>query len=234
METKGTESLKHKRTVLEIVAYIAVSTILIFYTDASTPLGLMVWILYFIPLFLTLYLRWKYAPFVATGVFIFLIAVSYFISPRDMSALFALLNRVFFSLMLIVLSFFIWSYTRNMEKLWIDEEHYRYIAECSPDAIMVYKDGKILYANLSSRRFFNAESREDLIGKDIVGMFVPDEQQNIRNKMRQSVMGARTVIDRIRVLRVDGTEVQAQVSLGNVVWDREPALLVSMRPASIA
>jgi hypothetical protein len=42
------------------------------------------------------------------------------------------------------------------------------------------------------------------------------------------------VIDRIRVLRVDGTEVQAQVSLGNVVWDREPALLVSMRPASIA
>jgi len=230
----GTGPGNHKITVLEIAIYIISSTVIIFYLDASTPLGLMVWILYFIPLFLTIYLRWKYAPFLTTGVIILLLAASYFISPRDMSEFFALMNRAFFTIMLLVVSVFIWNYHRSVEDLWITEERYRFLAECSSDAILVYRGGKILYANLSSLRLLGAEKKEDLLGKDIVGQFDPGDQPLIRQKIEQSVMGVRMVLDRIKVVQLNGTAILAQVSLGKVLWDGEPALLASIRAVGTA
>ena len=44
---------------LGVVTLIAVTTALVFYLDLITPLGLTVWILYFIPLYLTFYVRWS-------------------------------------------------------------------------------------------------------------------------------------------------------------------------------
>jgi hypothetical protein len=99
---------------LRIVAYITIATIFIFVIDISTPLGVMIWILYLIPLFLTVYLSWKYAPMVMTGVFILLMVVSLFLSPRDISIEFALIDRIFFALVLIISSFFINDYISNV------------------------------------------------------------------------------------------------------------------------
>ena len=130
---------------LQILSYIIFSTGVVFYIDVITPLGLTVWILYFIPLFLTLYVKWKYAPFLATGVFILLISVSFFLSPRDGSEVFSFLNRVFFSLMLILSSVLIWNYTRNVNNLSASEERYRALAEWSPDVILVCIPGRILF-----------------------------------------------------------------------------------------
>ena len=107
---------------LEVITYILLSALLIFYLDIITPLGLVVWVMYFIPLFLTLFLRWKYASYPWAGFFILLIAISFFLSPRDMSELFALVNRVFFTVLLIVTAFFIAQYKQNMENLRNSEE----------------------------------------------------------------------------------------------------------------
>ena len=64
--------LKRREDFTRIVAYIVLSTTFIFIIDIITPLGVMIWILYLIPLFLTVSLRWKYAPLVMTGIFILL------------------------------------------------------------------------------------------------------------------------------------------------------------------
>ena len=92
---------------VRIIAYIALATIFIFVIDIITPLGVMIWILYLIPLFLTVYLSWKYAPLVITGVFILLMAASLFLSPRDISIELALPDRAFFALILVIASLFI-------------------------------------------------------------------------------------------------------------------------------
>jgi hypothetical protein len=87
---------------LGVVTLIAVTTALIFYLDLITPLCLTVWILYSIPLCLTFYARWSLAPFAATAVFIALIAATSVLSYRDVSLVYALLNRLFFTGMLMV------------------------------------------------------------------------------------------------------------------------------------
>ena len=109
--------VRWEERTLGVVTLIVVTTALIFYLDLITPLGLTVWILYFIPLYLTFYLRWSPAPFAATAVFIALIAATSVLSYRDVSVLYALLNRLFFTGMLVVSAVFIWNARRGVDRL---------------------------------------------------------------------------------------------------------------------
>jgi PAS domain S-box-containing protein len=224
-----TRPFRRDVNTLEILVSIFVSTAIIFYLDVITPLGLTVWILYFIPLFLTLYISWKYAPFLVTGAFILLIALSFFLSPRDMSMTFALLDRVFFSVMLIVSAFFIWRDKQNVDTIRTSEERYRYLTEWSPDAIIVYDDGKILYTNPASLHLFGAANKDDLIGKDIVDLVQPGERDQVREKISQAALGARVQLPGTRLARLDGREIRAETLFGGIIWDGRPAIQIILR-----
>lgn len=214
---------------LRILSYIIFSTAVVFYIDIITPLGLTVWILYFIPLFLTLYVKWKYAPFLASGIFILLIGTSFFLSPRDVSEVFSLLNRVFFSLMLIVSSGLIWNYNRNVNSLRASEERYRSLAEWSPDAIMVYIPGRILYTNQAGLELFGAKASGDIMGRDLIELVDPGDRDGVRGRISRAMAGAPMEIFRVRVLRSDGSSTPVEASGGHIMWDEEPAIQIILR-----
>ena len=218
-----------RENTLRIVSLILASTFIIFYIDIITPLGLTVWILYFVPLFLTLYWEWRYGPFVGTAIIIILIAASFFLSPQDVSPLFALLNRVFFSLMLIVSSLLIWNHKQYEVSLIRGEERYRNLVEWLPDAIVVYREGTILYVNPAGLHFFGADQKEDLVGRDLLDMIEPDYQQVIRERITQAAIGARMLVPDIPVSRRNGREIRADFSLGDVYWDGKHAILIVAR-----
>jgi PAS domain S-box-containing protein len=224
-----TRLARRELDTLEIFTYFVISTTIIFYIDIITPLGLTAWILYFIPLILTLYIKWKYAPFLASGVFILLICISFFLSLRDTSLIFALLNRVFFSLMLIVSAFFIWSYKRKVDNIRMSEERYRYLTEWSPDAIVVYDDGKILYTNPAGLHLLGAGSKDDLIGTDIVELMNPDERDQVRQRIKQAMLGAWVQLPDTRVARLDGRDIRAETLFGGIIWDGRPAIQIILR-----
>jgi PAS domain S-box-containing protein len=225
-------AIQEQGDFLRIITYIILSTAIIFYIDVITPLGLVVWILYLIPLFLTIYIVWKYAPFVAAMFFILLISVSYFISPRDTSIIFAIFNRVFFSLMLIISSFFIWSYKQKVEDLRLSEERYRYLTEWSPDAIIVYGDEKMLYANPAGVRLLGAKAIEELIGKDFVDRVDPAERDLVRQRLSQAALGARITLDQVSILRLNGENILAKASLGKIIWDQETSVQIILHEIS--
>jgi PAS domain S-box-containing protein len=209
-----------------IITYMVLSTIFIFYIDLITPLGFAAWILYFIPLFLSLYTGWKNAPFFSAGIFIMLIAVAFFISPRDISILFALFDRIFFSLMLIVTAVFIRNYTGAMEDLRISEERYRYLTVWSPETIVVYGEEKILCVNPAGLHLFFADSARELVGKNILDLVEPEDREIVGERIRQAGLGAQMTIDRVRMHRLDGSDFLAELSLGKVPWDGSPAVQI--------
>jgi len=221
--------VERKEDFTRIVVYIAIATALIFVIDIYTPLGIMIWILYLIPLFLTVYLSWKYAPLVMTGVFILLMAASLFLSPRDIPIEYALLNRVFFAFILIISSIFIEEYISNVEGLALSEERYRYLTECSPDGIIVYQEGKIAYVNPAGMRFLGADRRENLIGHDIIDMIDPEQKVLVRERVAQAALGARMVMDKVRLIGQDGTQMTVGVSLASVFWNKGKAVQLVMR-----
>ena len=229
MNAHNSGSVKVRENTLRIVSLILASAFIIFYIDIITPLGLTIWILYFVPLFLTLYWEWRYAPFVVTVMIIILIAASFFLSPQDVSLIFALLNRVFFSVMLIVSSLLIWNHKQYEEHIIRGEERYRNLVEWLPDAIVVYHEGSILYVNPASLYFFGADQKEDLVGRNLLDMIEPDHQKGIQERVMQAAIGARMLVPDVPVIRRNGRQIRADFSLGDVYWDGKHAVLIVAR-----
>jgi PAS domain S-box-containing protein len=221
--------LKRRDDFTRIIAYIVLSTSFIFIIDVITPLGVMIWILYLIPLFLTVYLRWKYAPLVMTGVFILLMTASLFLSPRDISIEYALLNRAFFALILIIASVFIEDYIANVEDLALSEERYRHLIEGSPEGIIVYRKEKIAYVNPAGVRFLGADSRESLTGRNIIDLIDPEWKNLFHERVMQATIGARLNMDNVGLTRQDGSHATVEMSLAPVFWDKWSAIQIVIK-----
>jgi PAS domain S-box-containing protein len=221
--------IARKNDFIRIIAYIAIITVLIYVIDINTQLGVMIWILYLIPLFLTVFLSWKYAPLVMTAVFILLMAISLFLSPRDIPIEYALLNRTFFAFILIISSVFIEEYISSVENLALSEERYYYLIECSPDGILVYRQGSIEYINPVGMRLLGTDRRENLIGRDIIDMIDPGQKNLVRERLAQAALGAKIVIDKIRLIGLDGNQKIVGLSLASVFWDKGKGVQVLMR-----
>ncbi|HIH02447.1 MAG TPA: PAS domain S-box protein [Methanoregulaceae archaeon] len=223
--------IRWEERTLGVVSLIVVTTALVFYLDLITPLGLTVWILYFIPLYLTFYVRWSAAPFAATAVFIALIGATSVLSYRDVSLLYALLNRLFFTGMLVVSAIFIWNAARTFDRLWVSEEHHRRLAESSPDSILVSTAERILYANPAGEQMFAADRAHALVGREIDDLIDPEERESLHDRVRQTMEGARMHISAVRMTRLDGSPLCADATFGEIVWDGAPAVQIVLRPA---
>jgi PAS domain S-box-containing protein len=214
---------------IRIVSYIILATAFIFVLDIITPLGVMIWILYLIPLFLTVYLSWKYAPVVMTGIFILLMAVSLFLSPRDISLEYALLDRTFFAFILVIASIFIEEYVSNVEDLASSEERYRTLIEWLPEGIVVYRPEGIAYINPAGIRLLGRDNGENLAGLDLFSMIDPGFQELFRQRIAQAELGARLNLDKVGLIRKDGSGVTVDMVFGPAFWDKGTAVQIVIR-----
>ena len=215
--------------ILRIPAEILVLLIIIFVADVSTPLGFATWILYFIPLFLTLYLEIKYGPFYVTGIIIVLISASFFLSPQDISPLYAILNRLFFGCMLIATASLIWNHKTSGENLKKSEKNYRILTEWSPDAVLVYRDGTIRYANRAFLRICEGDPAGTPIGRDILEMIEPDRRELVMERIRQASHGAQGEASGVRLLCPAGGQVKLDMEFREVCWDGSLGVLILSR-----
>jgi len=214
---------------LRIAAEILVCLMIIFFVDISTPLGFSVWILYFIPLFLALYLEVRNGPFYVTGIIIVLIAVSFFLSPQDISPLYAFLNRVFFSCMLIASAILMGNYQGSGEALKRNEKNYRILTEWSPDAVFVYRDGRIQYANRASLRLFGPDPAATPVGKDILDLVGPEHKDTVHEQIRQASLGAQGEISAVRLVPPARSDVTLDMVFREVCWDGSLGVLILSR-----
>lgn len=223
--------IQRRDDFVRIISYIVLATAFIFVFDILTPLGLVNWILYLIPLFLTVYLSWRYAPFVMTGVFVILMAVSLFLSPRDISLEYAVLDRIFFAFILVIASVFIKDYVSNVERLALSEERYRTLIEWLPEGVVVYRPEGIAYINPAGIRLLGIDRGENLAGPDLFSMVDPEFQELLRQRIAQAELGARLNLDKVRLIRQDGSGVAVDMVFGPAFWDKGAAVQIVIRNA---
>jgi PAS domain S-box-containing protein len=223
--------VQKESTEFRVLAYIIALTAIISYFDIVTPQGFTIWILYLIPLFLTLYVRWQYAPFTATGIFIILMSISFFLSPVDISPVFAASDRIFFALALVTASYFIYCYNRNVSALRKHEIRYRQLAESSPDTLVVLQGKKIVYINPAGLRFFGADHCNDIINSDFYSHVIPGQWDHMQNEVAGTLQGKRTPFYRTRLIRLDTSQIQAEALNEKILWDGEPAVQIILREA---
>lgn len=220
-----------KATNLSIVAEILVCLMIIFIADISTPLGFSVWILYFIPLFLTLYLEVRNGPFLVTGTIIVLIALSFFLSPQDIPALYAFLNRLFFSCMLIASASLIGNHKASLENLRTSEKNYRILTEWSPDTVIVYRDGAIRYANRAFLRLLEGDPAGSPVGRDILDMIRPEKRGVVEERIRQASQGAQGEATDVCLIRPSRGDARLDMVFREICWDGNFGVLILARKA---
>jgi len=102
---------------------------------------------------------------------------------------------------------------RGEEALEQSEERYRRLIELSPDAILVNRENRIVFASSAAVRLWGATHAEDLLGKSPFDLFHPDSHAAIRERIRQLLTGAPTVpFIEEKIVRLDGTMVDVEVA----------------------
>ncbi len=146
--------------------------------------------------------------------------------------MYALLNRLFFTGMLVVSALFIWNAQRAFDRVRVSEEHHRQLAESSPDSILVSTGNRIIYANPAGEQMFASGREQGLVGRPFADLIDPAERESVCGRVRQTMEGARMHLSGVRMTRLDGSPLCTDATLGEIVWDGKPAVQIVLRPAA--
>ncbi|MDP2337657.1 MAG: PAS domain S-box protein [Bacteroidota bacterium] len=110
------------------------------------------------------------------------------------------------------------------------EIKYRELVENSPDAIAIYRDGKIVFVNKECLLLTGAASAEELIGKSVIQFIHPDYRALVIERMKKAVKeGTVQPLTEEKFVRSDGSEVDVEVKAMPINFDHKPAVQLIIR-----
>jgi PAS domain S-box-containing protein len=113
------------------------------------------------------------------------------------------------------------------------EERYRQLVEFSPDAILILGGERILFLNGAALRMFNAKSQADLIGAVFLDRVAPEFRDAVRGRIEEVNREHRgTPPLEERLLRMDGSPVDAEGQETPFIYQGQPAVQVVLRDIS--
>jgi PAS domain S-box-containing protein len=113
------------------------------------------------------------------------------------------------------------------------EESYRLLFEQSPDAILVHRLGTIIFANRAAAALFGASTVGELLGKQHLDFVHPDNREAVRQRIQgysSDLLSVRR--NETRFLRLDGTEIYAEVAARSIMYQGDAATQVMFRDVS--
>ena len=116
------------------------------------------------------------------------------------------------------------------EALQESEMKYRELVDNSPDAIVIYVDGIIVFVNNECIRLFGATNSTELIGKSVMEFVHPDSRAIVIERM-EIAKKERTVLPPIdeKYIRVDGSELDVEVKAMPIMIKNKPAVQLIVR-----
>jgi PAS domain S-box-containing protein len=105
------------------------------------------------------------------------------------------------------------------------EERYRGLVELAPDGIVVRCGESIVFANEAAARLFGASNPEELVGVSAVNLTHADFRSALLKRIGvQNVPATRMSAVEERLLRLDGTEFEAEISSIVTTYRGQPAV----------
>jgi PAS domain S-box-containing protein len=216
-------SPRRQNTVLQVIVVVGVVGVLLL--DLLTPLGIVAWILYLVPLSVSLYLWRPATPILVATAGTIGVIIGYFISPPPLqiySRGIYLLNRAMGAVALWAVAAgarqFILSrraLLARQEELSQSEERFRLLVERVQDyaILMLDHDGRITTWNLGAERL-KGYTAEEIIGKHFSVFYPPEAIQtgHPQRELEMAVQEGRYAEQGPRV-RKDGTRFWADVTI---------------------
>jgi len=90
------------------------------------------------------------------------------------------------------------------------EGRYRALVDAAPDAIIVHREGRLLYANAAALRLYGAETFEQLASLSIMDLVAPTDRKISGDRIKAVMAGATLPLRETTILRLDGRPVAAE------------------------
>ena len=119
---------------------------------------------------------------------------------------------------------------RVEQELRESEERYRQLVDLSPYAIFLNHEGRFFFVNHAALELFGATSPDQLIGKPIQDVIHPDYRQLVAERIRQMTeRGTKTPLIEQKNIRLDGTELDVEVTAAPLIYQGKPMVQVVAR-----
>jgi PAS domain S-box-containing protein len=119
-------------------------------------------------------------------------------------------------------------------KLARSEASFRTLIETMPDAVFVHRHGTIVYMSPSARRMLGYSADEDLTGMQALDVVYPDDRPKVLARVIELLArGGPAPVAEERLVRRDGSPVDAEISAHTTVFDGEHAILAIARDVSV-
>lgn len=121
----------------------------------------------------------------------------------------------------------------NTDQLERTNATFRALIEQSPEGIVVHREGRVVYANPARARMLGYRSADELIGTRTEHLVHPEDRPKALENVRALSRGRQTPRHHLcRLLRKDGSPVEAEVIVLAITFEGEPAVLASARDMS--
>lgn len=110
------------------------------------------------------------------------------------------------------------------------EERYRRLVEQSPDAVLVIAPGELLYVNPAGVRLFGANDAAEVLATAPLDLVHPIERARAASQMHKlATLGGTVAQTEARLVRLDGTPIEAEITSAGVNFDGRPAAQLVIR-----
>jgi len=100
------------------------------------------------------------------------------------------------------------------------KERYRLLVELIPEAVLVSDEESVMFANLAAARLVGAPDPAVLVGRSLLELFHPDHHGRMLEQSRKALAGTEPLpLERRKILRLDGSSVDVESTLGPCVFD---------------
>jgi len=110
-----------------------------------------------------------------------------------------------------------------------NEKRYRQLVETSPYGIVIYQDGQFVYANPAAIKLLGAGDVTELLGLPFLSVIHPRSRNEVINRMKLIATGnAVPAVEEI-IVRLDGSQFDAEVIALSTMFNNKPAGQVIVR-----
>jgi PAS domain S-box-containing protein len=120
---------------------------------------------------------------------------------------------------------------KNSETVMAQSEmRYRTLVENSPEAIVVQREGRILFANKACAKMFGAKSASDIVGTSVLDFVHPDFHQRTIARMQSiSKLGELAPLVGLTLIKLDRTLIEGEAQSTAVLFDGASAIQIYLR-----
>lgn len=115
------------------------------------------------------------------------------------------------------------------EALRESEDRYRKLVEISPDAVLLHRDGRIVYLNPAALALIGARRSDEIIGKNVLDIVHPNFHEAVMSSIKKDLAGHITPPVELSLIRLDGTRVLVEGRGVKTFIGGQPAVQVAMR-----